>query len=746
MAARLETPKLRVEDRRFLLGAGQYVSDLRPEGCLEAAFVRAGVAHGELRRVDVLRARAVPGVEGAWAADELDAPDVPATEGEADLVWPALARGVVRYAGEAVAIVAAADRYAAEDGAGAVDVEIDPLAAVIDPTESARSESELHAGRPNARATRVVGHGVPEHVWKDAYVVVEGAYNSQLLSASSMEGRAILAAPGPDGGIVVWCSHQAPHRLRSLLAASFGVDEDSVRVIVPDVGGAFGGKSQIYPEYMAVVRLARLLGRPVRWIEDRREALVAASTSRGQNQRVRMAADGGGKILAVEAELDVAVGAYPHIGELIGLNTAQMISGAYAVPRAEVRMRPVVTSNAPTTAYRGAGRPEAAFAVERTIDRLAGALELEPAELRRRNFVREFPYRTATGWLYDSGDYEQALDRALELADYDALRAEQRARRAAPGALPLGIGICCYVERSGGDDGSTEFGSVEALPDGTVVARSGSCSSGQAHETTFARVVGDALGVDPTLVAVVEGDTASVSTGEGTYGSRSLQVGGSVLHRAALDLVAEARRRAGAIHGMAPEDVEYAAGVVRAGEHETSLAELAAESALLCEGEFSSPQSFPFGCYVAVVEIEPELGEVAVLRLVGVDDVGVVFNASAVEGQVRGSIVQGLGQALYEEVVHDAAGRPVAETLLEYLLPTISELPAEVILDRTVTPNPWSPLGTKGAGEVGCIGVPPAIVNAVADALQLEDESLLRMPLTPETVWRALQSTRKERA
>jgi carbon-monoxide dehydrogenase large subunit len=736
----VEEPGLRVEDRRFVAGAGRYVADVEVDGCLDAAFVRAEAAHGAVRRIDVAPAREFDGVIGAWAAADLPGlPDVPASEGRPDRVWPSLATGAVRYAGEPVAVVLAEDRYRAEDGAGAVLVEIDSLPAVVDPTLAAASAIELFAGRSNVVSTRSLGNGVPAGLWGDAHTVVEGSYSSQLMAANPMEARAILAAPDPEGGLTVWCSHQAAHRLRALLAAALELDEESLRVIVPDVGGAFGSKSQIYPEYVVVAHLARQLGRPVRWIEDRREALVAASTSRGQNQRVRMAADANGTILAIEAELDVAVGAYPHIGEGIGVNTAQMICGAYAIPHAAVTLRAISTTNAPTTAYRGAGRPEAAFAVERTIDRLARTLRVDPAELRRANFVRKFPYTTATGWVYDSGDYARTLDRALELSGYDEMRAEQRRRRSTPGSHALGIGICFYVERSGGDVGSTEFGSVEACADGSFVARSGSCSSGQAHETTFGALVASALGVDPGRVRVVEGDTASVASGEGTYGSRSLQIGGSVLHRAALGLVEEARARAAASWGVPAGDVAYAAGALRTATDEISVAEIAGREPLVSVGSFASPQSFPYGCYIAVVEIEPELGGIEILRLVGVDDVGVVLNPAMVEGQVRGSIVQGIGQALYEEVVHDEAGTPVSQSLLDYLLPTISELPNEVILDRTESPNPNTPLGTKGAGEVGCIGVPPAVFNAVVDALELEDESGLRMPLTPETVWKAIQ-------
>jgi aerobic carbon-monoxide dehydrogenase large subunit len=736
----LEYP-LRVEDRRFLTGAGRYVADVRLQRCLDAAFVRAGTGHGALRRVDPGRAREVAGVEGAWAARDLPGlPPVPPSEGQSDREWPALAVDTVRYAGEPVAVVVASGRYAAEDGAAAVEVEIERLQAVIDPTEAADSTVELFPRRSNVVSATTLGNGVPARVWEEAAVVVEGAYNSQLLAASPMEARAFLAAPEVGGGLTVWCSHQAAHRLRDLLAEALGMREQAVRVIVPDVGGAFGHKSQIYPEYVVVAYLARMLERPVRWVEDRRESLVAASPGRGQNQRVRIASDADGRILAIEAELDLAVGAYPHVGEGIAMNTGQMICGAYAIPHAEARLRAVTTNGAPTAAYRGAGRPEAAFAVERVVDRLARALNTDPAELRRANFVRDFPHTTATGWVYDSGDYERALDRALELAGYRDLRAEQQRRCATAGARPLGIGICCYVERAGGDVGSSEYGSVEALADGTFVARSGCCPSGQAHETTFSALVAAALGIDPALVRLIEGDTAQVPAGEGTYGSRSLQVGGSVLHKAAAGLIAKGSRRAADGWEVPVESISYDGGMFRARARTATFATLAEQGPLLCEGEFSSPQSFPFGCYVAAVEIDPELGSVRVLRLVGVDDVGVVFNASVVDGQIRGSIVQGLGQALYEEVVHDVAGVPQAESLLDYLMPTVSELPEELILDRTVTPNPNTPLGTKGAGEVGCIGVPPAVVNAVADALQLDDESVLRMPLTPETVWRAIRS------
>lgn len=719
-----------------------YVADIRISNCLDAVFARSALAHAVVRSVDASAARTAPGVVGAWTATDLrDLPAVPASEGEFDRPWHSLARDRVRYVGEPIAIVAASDRYRAEDAAERVEVELDPLPVLLDPANAASDRVELFPGHSNVVSERIFGNPIPADIWEDAEVIVEGEHRAQLLTATSMETRGILAMP-ESGGVTVWCSHQAPHRLRETLADALVLDEARVRVIVPDVGGAFGAKSQIYPEYLAVTYVALLLGRPIRWIEDREEALVASARGRGQSQRLRIAAAADGRILALEAELEAGIGGYPHVGDMIPINTAHMMSGAYSIPHVSVRVRSIVTNTAPTTAYRGAGRPEAAYAVERTVDALARKLGLDPAELRRRNFVRTFPYETPTGRVYDSGDYGRALARALELAEYDRWRAEQARRRTDGGGHPLGIGICCYVERSGGEEGSPEFGSVEALSDGSIVARVGTCSTGQAHETVFAQVVASVLDVELDCVRVVEGDTAEVKRGVGSFASRSLQVGGAALHNAALKVVAEALHRAAARFEASPDAVRFAEGAVHLEKESLTLAELVAETGpLVCEDVFHSPQAFPFGSYVAVVEIDPELGCVTVLRLVAVDDYGVVVNPLVVEGQTRGSIAQGLGQALYEEVIYDDDGVPLARSLLDYLLPTLSEIP-DITLDETETPNPNTPLGAKGAGEAGCIGVPPAIANAVADALDLDDSSLLQMPLTPETVWRALPDLR----
>ncbi|WP_197520785.1 xanthine dehydrogenase family protein molybdopterin-binding subunit [Mycobacterium sp. E2238] len=728
----------RREDSRLVRGAGGYVGDLRLPGCLDAAFVRSGVAHGELRAVDVVTARSLPGVAAAWSHTDLPfLPDTPpmldpgSVEGRP---WPALATERVRYVGEPVAIVVADDRYLAEDARDAVRVDIAPLPVLLDPTEAAASDVRLFPGKGNAATDKEFGDRIDESVWRDAAVVVTAGYRQQLVSHMFMEPRAIVVRPEPGGGLTVWVSHQAPHRLRRDLAAGFGLRPEQVRVIVPDVGGAFGGKSETWPEYLAVVAAARRLGRPVRWLEDRAESLTGAPHGRGQNQRVRMAASAEGRILAYELHVDADVGGYPHTGSFVPTATALMATGAYAIPHVHVRARAVVTNTAPTSPYRGAGRPEAASAIERTIELLARRLGIDPVELRRRNFIapEAFPYAAPTGYTYDSGDYAAALDLAVREVDYHGWRAEQARRRAA-GEPPIGIGLCTYVERSGAGD---EFGAVEACPDGTFVALSGCCSTGQGHETSFPQVVAAVLDVDAERVRLVEGDTAVIPQGIGSFASRSMQTGGAALHRAGGKLIETARQRMAEIRAVPAADVEYRKGEVHAGGHAMSLADLAAEGQLRADEIFAPPEGFPFGAYIAVVEVDTELWEIAVLKVVAVDDYGVVVNPLIVDGQGYGSTVQGLGQAMCEEVRYDPDGRPATVSLLDYLIPTISELPP-LRFAETCTPNPNTPLGAKGAGEAGCIGTPPAIVNAVVDALGIDDPSRLQMPLTAYNCWRA---------
>lgn len=748
----------RPEDPRLVAGAGRYVADIRVDGCLEAAFARSFEAHAEVRSVDVTEARGVPGVVGVWAAADLpDLPDVPAASpvggraGPEEMTRPSLARDRARYVGDPVAVALAADRYVAEDALELVEMDLEPLPVVIDPTAAAADDAVLlfpEAGT-NIASEREVGAPIDDAL-AAADVVVEATVRQERLSPTSMEPRAILVVP-ENGGLTVWVAHQAPHRLHNGLAEALGLPPERIRVVVPNVGGAFGAKSQTYPEYVTVAHLALKLGRPIRWLEDRQEAFQAHGHGRGQTQRLRLGADADGRIVAVEALVDADVGAYPQSGSFIPNNTGLLLSGAYAIPRLYSRIRTMVGNTAPTVAYRGAGRPEATFAIERLIDRLARRLGMDPVEVRRRNFIQPgaFPYETPSGALYDSGDYEHTMTRALELFGYEQLRAEQAGRRADGGGPLLGIGVCSYVERSGGSAGSNEYGAVEARADGKFVARSGAVSQGQGHSAAFVQVVASALDVDLDRIVLVQGDTAEVPSGTGTFGSRSMQVGGRALQQAAEEVLETARERAADLLEVAAEDLTYAEGrfSVVGTDRGVDVGEIVERTgAVAAEATPAPPLAFPFGTYVAAVEVDPELGTVAIRRFVAVDDCGVVVNPKLVEGQVIGSIAQGLGQALYEEVAYDPdSGQPLVSSLLDYALPTAAEMP-ELQLGHTVTPNPNLPLGVKGAGETGCIGAPPAVLNAIEDALDPGASPLLevdvQMPATPERVWNALRTAR----
>ncbi|GLW99900.1 xanthine dehydrogenase family protein molybdopterin-binding subunit [Microtetraspora sp. NBRC 16547] len=765
----------RREDRRLLTGHGRYVADLVVPGCLDAAFVRSTVAHGIVREVDCAAAREVPGVIGAWSAADLsglptcthaaarlqDLPPVPHTllarlsneEAVTGREWPALAKERVRYAGEAVAVVVGEDRYRAEDGAAEVVVRIDPLPAVVTPSRAANDSIALFDGLSNTAFTGEAGQPIDESVWQGAAAVVEARYRQQLLMPTPMECRTILAVPEEDGRLSVWSGHQMPHRLRRELAALLDLPVDRIRVVVPDTGGAFGSKSAAFPEFVTVVYLAVTLGRPVRWIEDRLESMTAATRGRGQDQRVRLAADADGHLLAYELQIDADVGAYPHLGVGLPMQTAWMATGPYTTPKVHATVRSVLTNTMVTYPYRGAGRPEATIALERSMDLLARRLGMDPAELRRRNFIPagSFPYQTPTGRCYDSGDYSTALDLALETIGYGTWRDEQERRRENPDALPLGIGLSCYVERSGGEPGGLhEFAGVEAHEDGTITARCGAAPSGQSHETTFPALVAQALGVEEDRVRLVEGDTDAQPEGLGSFASRSAQVDGAALCHACALLIDRARERAAELWGMPVEEVEWSAGSLRPlrdGSAAIGLAELVKDTGpLRVDDRFESGMGFPFGAHAAVVEVDPELGTVRVLQLVVVDDCGVVLNPAVVRGQAFGSAVQGIGQALYEGIPYGDDGVPqLANGLLDYLLPTAAEIPPIEVKD-TRTPTPSTPLGAKGAGESGCIGTPAAIVNAVADALQPADPGLLQMPLTPDVVWRAARAPKYEEA
>lgn len=754
------------DDHRLTSGRGRYVADLRVPGCLEAAFVRSPLPHADLRGVDTTTAAAMPGVALVLTAADLDGVgEVPTMFGAADApVWRALAGDRVRHEGEPVALVVADDRYRAEDAVAAVGLDLGPRPGRASPGAARaardRGDEPLYPGHDDLALEKEFGPPVAERTWERAATVVEVGLRQQLLAPTSLEARAILVEPDGER-LTVSCSHQFPHGLRTGIAGAFGLDTDDVRVIVPDAGGAFGSKSPTYPEYLAVVAAARRLGRPVRWVEDRTEALTAASRGRGQDQVVRIAADADGRIVAIDLQVDADVGAHP-LGAALPGQTGMAASEAYAVPEVHATVRSWLTTTAPTFAYRGAGRPEAAYAVERAVDELAATLGADPVELRRRNLIRDFPYDTPTGRRYDSGDYEACLDRCVELLEPDVWRAEQ-ARRRDDGTWPLGVGIACYVERSGGEPGILEeYGSVTA-DDGGFVARVGTSSTGQPHDTVFSGLVADRLGVAAEDVVLVEGDTGEVPEGHGTFASRSAQMGGAALAQAADALIGTARERAAEVWEVAVDDVVWDKGTLRCGTSAMPAGELGTEAEpLRAEHRFTSPPAFPYGSYGAVVEVDPELGVVHLLRLVAVDDYGTVLDHTAAHGQTLGSIAQGLGQVLTESVVLDDDGatvvgdaatvvgdaaersstrRGMPDGLLDYLLPTAAEMPRDLRVDETAVPAPDNPLGAKGAGEAGCIGVPPAVVNAVADAIRPlpgADPRRLQMPLTPAVVWAAL--------
>ncbi|MGC0318363.1 xanthine dehydrogenase family protein molybdopterin-binding subunit [Kitasatospora acidiphila] len=749
----------RREDRRLLTGQGRYVADIAVPDCLDAVFVRSRVGHGTLREVDCTAARALPGVVGAWSAADLsELPPVPYTllarlsteEAVAGREWPALVKDRVRFAGEAVAVVLGEDRYRAEDGAAEVSCRVDPLPAMVTPCAAADDSVRLFDGLSNIAFRGEAGKPVEESVWRAAAVVVEGGYRQQLLMPTPMECRTMLAVPEGDR-LTVWSGHQMPHRLRRELAALLGWSVDRVRVVVPDTGGAFGSKSAAFPEFVVVAFLAVKLGRPVRWIEDRLESMLVATRGRGQDQRVRLAADADGRLLGYELKIDADVGAYPHLGAGLPMQTAWLATGPHTTPQVHASVRSVLTNTMMTYPYRGAGRPEATIALERTMDVMARRLGMDPAELRRRNFIppESFPYLTPTGRCYDSGNYVAALDLALETLGYDKWRAEQARRRTDPGALPLGIGLSCYVERSGGEAGGLhEFGSVEVGEDGMITARCGAAPSGQGHETVFAELVAGTLGVAAERVRLVEGDTDEQPEGLGSFASRSAQVVGALLQHVSRLLIEEVRERAARLWGLPVDEVEWSDGIVRAakaGSAAIAVADLVKTTGpLRVEDRFESGMAFPFGSHAVVAEVDPELGTVRLLRVVTVDDCGVVLNPTIVRGQAFGSAIQGIGQALYEGMTYDDQGVPMlASGLLDYLLPTFTEVPPIEVKD-TCTPSPSTPLGAKGAGESGCIGTPAAIVNAVADALRLADPDMLQMPLTPDVVWRAARAPKHE--
>jgi carbon-monoxide dehydrogenase large subunit len=755
----------RSEDPRFLTGAAQYSEDVPAEGSLHAVFVRSFFAHARVEEIDASQARAMPGVAGVFTAADLDA-TLPLAD---DAVAPAfrrplLAKGTVRFVGEPVAVIVADRREQAVDAAEMVLIDYTPLTAVVDATKALEQDAPVlfsEIGTNIARESEFVSEDGGEDPLEGADVVVRGRFLNQRVAPVPMEVNGALAIPDEGGGLTMYVPSQAPFWVRDEVARTLGLDRDAIRVIAPAVGGGFGAKGETYAEQIVTAALALRLGRPVRYVETRTENMTAMVHGRGQVQDVELGAKRDGTMVGLRAHVVADMGAYP-VGTFLPQLTRRMAAGVYRIPRVSFRSQAVVTNTTPIGAYRGAGRPEAAAMVERVVDMLAAELGMDPAEIRRRNFIPTdgpWPVVTAAGATYDIGDYHRTLDEALRLSGYGDLRREQAERRARGDAFQLGIGLSTYVEITGY---GSEFGSVEVHADGRVTVLTGLSPHGQGHETALAQLISGNLGVPFDSVTVVHSDTGLIPRGEGTSGSRSLQVGGSAVLRAGERVVEKARLVAAHLLEVAAEDVvlhedeagdgQARLGVAGAPDRSFSWAELAAaasdpdrlpegvEPGLVAETDFDTEgnSTFPFGCHVAVVEVDMETGRVRLIRHVAVDDCGRMLNPLLVEGQVHGGVAQGAAQALYEEVLFDEDANPLTANLAAYEMPSAADLP-DLESHHTETPTPLNPLGAKGIGEAGTIGSTPAVQNAVIDAVSHLGVRHIDMPLTPERVWRAIR-------
>ena len=756
-------PALRSEDPRFIRGHGRYLENIPIEGALRAMFVRSIMPHARLLSMDLDAARAAPGVAAIYAADDLGLPPMPPSgnvEGaggalEGVFGREVLARDTVRFVGEPFALILAESLAAAEDAAELAQPEYELLEAVTDVERAAADGAPLLWPERGTNVANAFETDWGEDVLAGADVVVEGRFVNQRLAPVPMETNAIAVVPEPGGGVTVWVSTQIPFDVRDDVAEALGLEKTQVRTIAPDVGGGFGAKLQVYPEYLAVAKAAVLAGRPVRWAETRSESMLGLTHGRAQVQYVQIGARRDGTIVGLRADLLADMGAYP-IGAFLPVTTQEMLSGVYTIPRIASRGRSVVTNATPIAPYRGAGRPEATALIERAMDLVAGALDLDPAEIRRTNMIPPdaFPYTTASGTTYDSGDYEHALDEVLRLSGYDALRTEQSDRRARGDHLLLGVGLCTYVEIT--SFSSKEFASVEVHPDGAVTVLTGVTPNGQGHETAFAQMTSAMLGVPFDAVRVIHSDTGVVPRGQGTWGSRSLQAGGSAVVEQAGKVVEKARRLAAHLLETDLEDVGPPADgrfrVRGAPDRSVTWAEVAIadasspipgmEPGLSSSGRFrQASSSFPFGAHVSVVEVDVETGSVRLVRHVAVDDCGRILNPMLVEGQVHGGLAQGIAQALFEEVRYDDQGNPSSGTLTSYALPSAAEFPWFESA-HTETPSPTNPLGAKGIGESACIGSTPAVQNAAVDALRHLGVRHLDLPLSPERVLKAIRRAR----
>jgi carbon-monoxide dehydrogenase large subunit len=743
---------LRTEDARFLRGEGQYVENLPLEGAATVTFVRSLFAHAKINGIDTSAAEAIPGVQ-VFTAKDVDLPPFgpPPLPGLNEKMGrPCVAGDTVRFVGEIVAVVVAEDRATGADAAELVMVDYDPLPAVVDPADALKDETLIFpdAGTNVAARTQPAAHA--DDLFEGCDVQVSGQLTSQRMAPCPLEPRSI-AASFEDGKLTAWLCTQTPHQDRHILGLMFGLGDEGVRVIAPDVGGGFGAK-MLLTEDLLVCWLARKLGRPMRWTETRSESMLALPHGRAMSMSFTIGGTKDGKILAYKLDVLADCGAYPTLGAFLANLTVLMSSGTYDIPRIEAEGTTVVTNTTHVSAFRGAGRPEAAQAIEYAIDRFAAEVGKDPAEIRRLNYIGAFPHKTASGADYDSGDYAGSLDLALRSAGYDELRAEQKRRRDEGGTKQLGIGLSTYVEITN-PLGEGELGEVEVTPDGGAIVRTGSFSHGQGHETTFAMIASERLGIPFEKITVHKGDTDEVASGTGTYGSKSTQIGGTAAREASDTVVEQAKQLVADYLEASPADIvlDPALGKFNvAGTPEPSLSwdALAARAAgdgrlgeLKAAKEFQGRPTFPFGTHVAVVEVDTETGHVDLQRMVCVDDAGTIVNPLIAEGQVHGGVATGVAQALYEHYTFAADGTPLTGNLVGYAFPSPAELPSWETVGME-TPTPANPLGAKGIGESGTIGATPAVYNAVIDALAPFGVTQVDMPASGENVWRALQEAK----
>ena len=751
---------LRREDPSLLQGADKFYDDMEVEGVGHLHFVRSPFAHARLGRVDLSAAEGMPGVVAVYSADNLELADFhgfPMIDPAFNR--PVLARGKVRFVGDIVAAVVAESQAEAVDAAEAIDVEYDPLPAVTDIEAALAPDAPILFEDQGTNLVFATAMGAEEgdgDPLEGADTVVETRMVSQRLAGVPMETNGCVAIPDGDS-LEVWIPSQNPIAVRDAFVGQLGLDPEKLRVAAPAVGGGFGPKAGPYAEHLLTMKIAQELDRPIKWTEQRTENMVSMVHGRAMVLTAKLGLKSDGTFVGLDCDVVAATGAYPAIGTVLTTLTQMMIQGVYQIPKIRYKASSVATNTTTTAAYRGAGRPEATQILERVIDVGADELGIDPGELRRKNFLQpeDFPLTTLGGANYDTGEHEKALDAVLEAADYQSLLAQQAERRASGATKQLGIGISSYVEVTAPLGLHVEYGAVEVNEDGTATARVGTSAHGQGHWTAFSMIISDMLGIPMEDITLLQSDTAEVPRGQGTMGSRSLQTAGSAVHVASETVLAKAKTLAAHLLEAAEDDIVTGDGGLQVAGVPTSAvswAELATaanddakrpegmEPGLSHELDFDGTDStFPFGSHVSVVEVDTETGQVEMLRHVAVDDCGKILNPMLVTGQQHGGIAQGAAQALFEIVAYDDDGNPITSNLMDYAIPSAAELPS-FETSNTETPSPRNPMGAKGIGESGTIGSTPAIHNAVVDAVSHLGIRHIDMPLTPLTVWQAIQA------